>query len=317
LRFQNCCVIFAALCDLALAGCASDRSNVSILGDNGRAIQSLVDLPTPDHLAAASVLEAWLPRKANTDPSMTHIVQAEALAPLRPELLWLQLAHCRRLQCDAKMQIEERLKALDPENGFVWIPDLERALSSASNPAITEAILRIGSSSRMTFYWNELEVMLVDALAAAEPSESLENRGVGAIGFLAAIAIPPLQPMSKSCRLDQFDVPGRREACELLFVRMEQSSSVLTQSLALSVQERWWPAGSAQLDALQKKRRRLDYLLTMSSRLRWWHLNKDMAVRIDAARRTDREEDVELTVVKSFGLPTDPPADWKDPYKSN
>jgi hypothetical protein len=99
-----------------------------------------------------------------------------------------------------------------------------------------------------------------------------------------------------------------------MFVRMEQSSSVLTQSFALSVQQRWWPAGSAERAALLNKHRRLDYLMTVSSRVRLWHMNRDMAVRLDAARRNEREEDVEIAMLKSFGLPTDPPVDWKDPY---
>jgi hypothetical protein len=49
--------------------------------------------------------------------------------------------------------------------------------------------------------------------------------------------------------------------------RMEQSSTVLTHSLALSLQERWWPAGGPQREVVRAKRRRLDYLMTMSSRL--------------------------------------------------
>jgi hypothetical protein len=84
------------------------------------------------------------------------------------------------------------------------------------------------------------------------------------------------------------------------------------RGVALSLQERWWPADSPQGQIVRAKRRRLDYLMTMSSRVRWWHENRDMALRIDTARRTDREEDVELAIVKSFGLPPEPPVHWKD-----
>jgi hypothetical protein len=133
---------------------------------------------------------------------------------------------------------------------------------------------------------------------------------------VAAQAIPALQPMSKACRLDQLNLPGRRAACEALVARMEQSDTVLTQSLAISMQERWWPAGSPQREVVRAKRRRVDYLMTMSSRIRWWRMNRDMAVRIDAARKTDREEDVELAMIKSFGLPPEPPTDWKDTLHS-
>jgi hypothetical protein len=98
-----------------------------------------------------------------------------------------------------------------------------------------------------------------------------------------------------------------------LVARMEQSDTVFTQSLALSLQERWWPAGSPQRVILRAKRRRPDYLMTMSSRIRWWRMNHDVAVRIEAARSTDREKDVARAVIKSLGLPAEPPVDWKDP----
>jgi hypothetical protein len=51
----------------------------------------------------------------------------------------------------------------------------------------------------------------------------------------------------------------------------------------------------------------------MSSRISWWRMNHDMAVRIEAARSTDREEDVERAVITSLGLPPEPPVNWKDP----
>jgi hypothetical protein len=219
----------------------------------------------------------------------------------------VHLAICERLKCEAKEQLEARLQEMDPDNGFVWAADLEHAQSSGSAVAVTAAIARIGAGPRMTFYWNQLEVMMVDALAVANPSQNLGTRGTVAIGVLAAQAIPALQPMSKACRLEQLNLPGRRAACEALVARMEQSSTVLTQSLAISMQERWWPAGSPQREVVRAKRRRLDYLITMSSRIRWWRMNRDMAVRIDAARKTDRQEDVELAMIKSFGLPPEPP----------
>lgn len=52
--------------------------------------------------------------------------------------------------------------------------------------AITTAIARIGTGPRMTFYWNELEVVMVDALTVANPSQSLAMRGAVATGALPA-----------------------------------------------------------------------------------------------------------------------------------
>jgi hypothetical protein len=168
----------------------------------------------------------------------------------------------------------------------------------------------------MMIYWSRLEVMMVDALAVVRPSEDLATRSLYAIGVLAtepAELVPFLQAIARACQLAQLDLPGRRAACEATVARLEQSDSMLTQGLALSMQERWWPTSSPQRVVLRAKRRRLDYLLTMSGRIRWWRTNHDMAVRIDAARSTDREEDVARAVIKSLKLPPEPPADWKDP----
>jgi hypothetical protein len=316
MRFGQWFAAAALIGPPSLAGCSHEPWHsadlASIRARDDRLIKSLLAQPTPEHLATAALLAVPFGGEPRIGLPLEMIERAELLAPQRPELLWEHLALCRRLQCDAKLRIEDRLKAVDPQNGFVWASDLERAQASGSEADVTDAISRIGSGSRMTLYWNELEVMLVDGLAAADPSESLADRGVEAIGLLAMQALPPLQPMSKACRLADFDIPGRRTACQAMFQRMEQSSTVLTQGFALAVQERWWPAGTPQREALRAKRRRLDYLMMMSSRHRWGRVNRDMAVRIDAARRTEREEDVELALLRSFGLPTDPPEDWKD-----
>lgn len=302
------------LCVLALAGCAHTKGDGTdadaFLAERARDVEALVAHPTATNLAAAALL-AW-PGDLGGRRPLELIAQAEALAPQRAELTWVHLAICLRLTCEAKARIEVHLQEIDPDNGFVWMPDLERAQSSGSADAVTAAIARIAASPRMTFYWNQLEVMMVDALAVANPSQSLATRATVGIGVLAAQAIPPLQTIGRACRLEQLNLPGRRAACEALVARMEQSSTVLTQSLAIGIQERWWPAGSPQLEILRAKRRRLDYLMAMSSRIRWGRMNRDMAVRIDAARKTEREEDVELAMIKSFGLPAEPPIDWKD-----
>lgn len=305
-------------CALALAGCAHVASNRTdadaFQAERAQEVEVLVTQPTPANLATAALLA--FPGDLTSRQPLELIARAEALAPQRAELVWAHLAICERLKCEVKDQIEAHLQAIDPDNGFVWAADLEQAQSSGSEDAITAAIARIGAGPRMTFYWNQLEIMLVDALATANPSQSLATRGTVAIGVLAAETIPPLQPMSKACRLEQLNLPGRRAACDALVARMEQSSTVLTQALAIDLEERWWPAGSPQRDVVRAKRRRLDYLMTMSSRIRWWRMSRDMTVRIEAARKSDREEDVELAVIQSLGLPPEPPVDWKDTLHS-
>lgn len=304
----------ALLCMLTLAGCAyAGRSGAdaqAFRAERNREAGALIAQATPGDLAAAALLLA--PVDSTARQPLDLIERAETLAPRRPELVWVHLAICDRFKCEARAQIAAHLQALDPGNGFAWAPDLESLPPSASN-AVTAVIARIGAAPRMTVYWNQLEVMMVDALAVASPSRDLATRGIYAIGTLAAEPIPQLQAIARACRLEQLDLPGRRAACEATVAHMEQSDTMLTQSLALSMQERWWPAGSPQRDVLRAKRRQLDYLVTMSSRIRWLRMNHDMAVRIEAARNTAREEDVDRAIVNSQGRPLEPPVGWQDP----
>jgi hypothetical protein len=303
----------ALLCLIAVAGCAAPRDGAdaqSLRAERNRQADVLIARATPSDLAAAALL-LW-PDDPNTRQPLDLIERAEALAPSRPELVWVHLTICERMKCEARAQIASRLQALDPDNGFAWALDLD-SLPSSDSDAVTAVIARMGASRKMTTYWNQLQVTMVDALEVAWPSEDLATRGVGAIGVVAAESMPPLQAIVRACAPEQLELRGRRAACEAMTALMEHSDTVLTQGLALSVQERWWPADSPQHDVLVAKRRQLDYLMTMSSRLRWWRLNHDMAVRIDAARSTQREEDVERVVVRSFGLPLEPPVSWRDP----
>jgi hypothetical protein len=313
-RCNSLVPVVALLCMLTLAGCAyaggSGADAQSFRAERNRQAAVLIAHATPSDLGAAALLLAQ--DGSHARQPLDLIERAQRLAPQRPELVWVHLAICERFKCEARAQIAAHLQALDPDNGFAWATGLERVPPSDSG-RVTEVIARIGAAPRMTVYWNQLEVMMVDALAVASPSQDLATRGTYAIGMLAAETFPWLQAISRPCRLEHLDLPGRRAACEAMVARMEQSDTVVTQSLALSLEERWWPAGSPQRVVLRAKRRRLDYLMTMSSRIRWWRMNHDMAVRIEAARSTDREEDVERAVIKSLGLPPEPPVGWKDP----
>jgi len=90
---------------------------------------------------------------------------------------------------------------------------------------------------------------------------------------------------------------------------------VIAQSLALGMQERWWPAGSAQRESLRIKRRQLDYEMQMSGQPRL-RMNRDIAIRMEAARKSGREQDVMLAVMKAYGIPLAVPSSWKDARES-
>jgi hypothetical protein len=293
----------------------SDKVYAAAVAEDGMIVSALLAHPTAEHLATAALFARLPSKDASPDSPLELIRRATMLAPSSPELAWLELSICRRVECDAADQIEKRTQGLDPDNGLLWVADLDRTIAGGSDFAVTALVNRIGASSKITFYWNPLMVMTVDALAVGEPTLELSERGVKAAGTLAATIIPPLQPLAKPCHVDQFPKQGRRAACEALMSRLEQSSSIIGQMLALSIQERWWPAGSPERAVLATKRRRLDYVMSESNRMRLFRMNHDMALRIEAAQKYEREEDVDLALIKSFGLPAEPPADWKDKFQ--
>jgi hypothetical protein len=69
---------------------------------------------------------------------------------------------------------------------------------------------------------------------------------------------------------------------------MERSDTVLIQSLALSMQEHWWPVGSTEGVSLGIKRRQLHYEMQMSGQIRW-NMSRDIAILMYAARHSERE----------------------------
>jgi hypothetical protein len=306
------------------AACAHAPPSVQESADDFRAeLAALVREGTADGLATASLLahsDAINSGAAMLQPA-DLIKDAIALAPERPELIWIQLRDCDINPCADEMQIAARLQALAPDNGLAWLPNLAAAQSRQSPSEVTQAVAQVGAGAHMSIYWNALTMMIFDSLRHDVESRrpatfglSANKRLIGAMGIMAAFDIPSMQAMARACRVNQFDEPGRRAACESMVASMEASDVVILQSLGLSLQEKWWPDGSPQRAALLLRHRQQRYLMLAADRLRPLHLSGDAQTRIDAIRRTRREEDTERAMLIAFHEPLERPANWKSPY---
>jgi hypothetical protein len=311
--------IFLILLLASLAGCA-DEARKAREADEQReiAVAELTARGTAQSLAAASLLG----RFQHARRSQELIDRAVAIAPDQPALAYVQWRECAAAgTCGEEEAIRAHLQAVAPDNGLVWSPELNAAWERADAPAVTRAVAKIGASRHVSIYWNSLIVMLVDAFGEKSTStgrpvfaQSPTDRMVDAIGILAAVSIPPLQAIAKSCRADQFDQPGRREACEAMMARMAGSDNFLMQSLAVNIQQKWWPEGSLEREQLRARRRQLDYVMLASSRMRVLHLGRDWARRLEAMRKSNDELDVMRAILAFHHEPLEPPANWKDPY---
>jgi hypothetical protein len=296
--------------------------------DEDNEVTFLIQKGTADSLATASLLAHLTQSDADEDtadaasarpePSVL-IGKAVALAPDRPELIWLQYRDCEQRRCTELMQIATRLKALDPDNGFAWLADL-RTVQSLATPEVTKLLSQIGATRYPRLYWNMLTVMMFDALTHGDRSRpataitrDADDRLTHVTGILAAVDIPAFQAITRACRLDQFDLPGRRAACESLMARLETSDAVITQNLSLSLQQSWWPVDSPQRSALHGRLLQQRYLSVASNRVRGPHADSDARMRVDLMRHLPREEDVERAMLLAFKEPLDRPADWHSP----
>lgn len=302
----------------SLAGCA-DEARKAREADEQRelAVAELTARGTAQSLAAASLLGRFKHERR----SQELIDRAVAIAPDQPALAYIQWRECAGAPCAEEEEIRTRLQAVAPDNGLVWLPELNAALERADASAVTGAVAKIGASRHISIYWTSLVVMLVDAFGEKSPStgrpafaESSTDRMVDAIGILAAVSTPPLQAIAKSCRADQFDQPGRREACEAMMARMAGSDNFLMQSLAVNIQQKWWPEGSLEREQLRARRRQLDYVMLASSRIRVLHLDRDWAQRLEAMRKSNDELDVMRAMLAFHHEPLEPPANWRNPY---
>ena len=239
------------------AGCAGEaRTARDFEAHREVEVAALTARDTPQSLATAAVL---LNFKTDSQ-SLTLIDRAVTMAPADAKLIYLQWGVCAQHTCAREQEVIEHLKAADPDNGLAWLPELNAASERKSESEITRLLRIIGATRGLSIYWNPLNVMMVDALsenAASHDRPALRKSHdiVAVIGVLAAVAIPPLQSLGKSCHLDQFDQPGRRAACEAMTARLSESDTEIMQGLGIGIQQKWWPEGSPERERLRAQRR--------------------------------------------------------------
>ena len=306
----------ALLACLSVCGCAGNwnDSEAEFRARASRDRAALGLRGTPNSLATAALL---------SDPSFlgpgivpAEIQAATAAAPERVDITWVEYVLCLRVQCANLKVVEGRLKQLDPANGWVWVPDLNRALAENDSADVTATLNRIAHTDRMTVYWNPLLILIMDELGyvrgATKPGDtvhSLEERSTVAFGLLQSV-IPSLHPFVQACESDALDEQGRRGACEEVSARLVKSEEAITQGLGLSLQARLAKADPLALERVREQRRQFDYLVIESSRPRFFG-QFDTALRLETARNSTSESDVMRAALTARHKPLQPPPDWK------
>ena len=317
--------MLCALLGVCADACGADLKHMQ--SDESTEIAYLVHRGTAGSLATAALLThlTEMPdasrgsgAAAPPDPSQL-IARAISMAPNRPELVWLQLRECESRRCADEARIAAHLKEIDADNGLAWLADLNAA-QGKSPEDITQAIEQIGGAQGARVYWNQLAVMMFDALThhdRTKPPTAItqhaDDRLMHVTGVLAAMDVPAFRPLAHACRPDEFAATGRRGACEKAMARLEASDAVVTHLVRLSVLEAWWPASTPEGAALRQERLQRRYLTVASNRARDGRADSDAETRVGAMRHLRNEEDVERAMLTAFHEPLDRPADWRSP----
>jgi hypothetical protein len=327
-QFRAMSCVFSAMLCVLLGAFTDARADLKHLqSDESTEIAYLIRRGTADSLATASLLahltqvsDDERPSGAPAPPDPSQLIErAISLAPNRPELVWLQLRDCESRRCADEARIAARLKGIDADNGLAWLGDLNAA-QGKSPEDVTHAIEQMGGARAPRVYWNQLTVMMFDALThhdRTQPPTAItqhaDDRLTHVTGVLAAVDVPAFRPLAYACRPDEFVAAGRRTACEMAMARLEASDAVVTHLVRLSVLEAWWPASTPEGAALRLERLQRRYLTVASNRVRKGHADSDAETRVDAMRRLKTEEDVERAMLTSFHEPLERPADWRSP----
>lgn len=286
--------------------------------DESREVAFLVGAGTPDSLAAASLLAHLVEtHDARQKPDSSALIgRAAELAPTRPEIIWLLLRDCEMRRCPEESSIAERLRSLDPDNGLTLLSDL-KASQAGSPVETTRVIARLGKSRYLHLYWNKSLVMLFDAMthgSKAPPATAVtreaDDRLLHASGVLSAIDVPPFRPIIAACGTGAFAESGRREACESLMARLDDSDSMIAQSLSVSIQSKWWPSSSAEGQTLRSRRLQQEYLIQASGRDRGKQANSDALLRVSEMRKLATEAEVDMAILAAFRDPPLRPDKW-------
>jgi hypothetical protein len=311
-------VLFALMTLSAHAGqhkSASGRDQPE--ADRSAALKGLTARATADSLAAAAVLKQF---GAETDDgSYALVARAVGLAPGRADIAWLAVRLCNiATDCDPVVP-EQHLHAVDPGNGVALVGTLTRAQAKNDATAIDSTLAAIGDSERFYVYFDPLVAATAPELARARhrgsgpPSrEELSRATVEMIGVIAASVLPPSQAFSSSCKGMALQLDGRLERCQRAARVFERADTFIVEGLGLSLQQRLWPADSAEGRAITARRRVLQYRLEEYSRLgistsNFAEFPTDV---VDVFRVHEREQDAALVYFAKAGIPADPPDSW-------
>ena len=294
-------------------GCATDGARQQAAYDRKiqRTEQLLIAAGDADSLAAAAMLS--MGPTVNPVQRLTLIARAVSKAPDRPDLVWLNVRLCTRVDtCDPE-PLEAQLRALDPDNGAAWFDSIARAGSRNDAVAVRKDLSAIANSRRFDMYWNATIVHSTNAILRTHTMD-LPTALVATIGMASATTVPAYQTIMKACKGDQLLDPDVLSACRRVSAVMRAGDTYLTEMVGIAIAKRAWPDGSpTYVDAISA-RRVAHYRMDADGKLSLHRFlsSEYAAKRLQLMTEEKTEQEVTLAEILNARWSPNPPSDYTD-----
>lgn len=279
------------------------------------AVRALAARSDADALATAAALSFRNNHAAPSAPAALQLIaRASEMSPDSAAIDWLRLQLCAASPgCDSR-DVATVLRWVDPENGAAWLSRLASAHKDKDTIEVERVLAGMAHGTRFDFYYNQLVVLMFDALGAVQrelPRGVLASEAAR-LGELKGIAhaefLPPLSPLIAVCR-----EPGafeRRENCLKLAKIMQKGDTVIVQMAGFTIEKFLLPPESREAKAAAERRRLLEWRAAAADEIDAsilpWTRNMRVRARLAEMRLRPREEDVCIALLREHKMALEP-----------
>jgi hypothetical protein len=314
-------ILALALCHLAAAAAIavpqaySNSEAHKFQAWRDQAVRALAARSDANSLATAAALSFRNGHAAPSAPAALQLItRASELSPDSAAIDWLHLQLCAASPgCDSR-DVATVLRWVDPDNGAAWLSRLSTAHKDKDTIEVDRVLADMARGTRFDLYYNQLVVLMFDALSAVKrelPGGVLAS-DAAKFSALAGIAnpelIPPLSPLTAVCR--EPAAIERREHCLKLAKIMQKGDTVVVQMAGFNIEKFLLPPESREARSAAERRRLLEWRTAAADKLDAsilpWTRSTRVRKRLAEMRVRPREEDVCIALLREHKMALEP-----------
>jgi len=270
---------------------------------------------TADTLVSAALIRGAALKDSGA--ALADLDRALRVTPQQPDAAWLALNICIDMPGCAQAPRGARLRELDPSNAAASYAALTEARRNGDVAAEDRALAAMADAKYFDLYWSRLLTRSIDTLvrprgSAQSPLRDLRLASVEALGWLAAVDIPPFMSSSDTCKGDRLKRDDVADWCRKLTFVYDNSDTYIAQMFGAATATRVWNSESPERARFSGRQREYNYLREMTAPYDdTVHVSVEDTQRwLNRFRSNRSERDAYRAWLTELGIATEPPADW-------